>query len=205
MKELRPALLSLLLFSLLLGIGYPLAIGLASRLAFADQATGSLLRDGAGNVIGSRLVGVPVTDPAYFWTRLTALAVGHAMTSSGTNAGPSGFVDQRGTLGPNPALVGAVTARIAALRAADPGNASLIPIDLVTSSGSGLDPDITPAAAYYQVSRVARVRGLDPVRVRKLVESHVEGRTLGVLGEPRVNVLALNRALDALDDTDAQP
>jgi potassium-transporting ATPase KdpC subunit len=198
MKDLRTAVVSLVLFSVALGVGYPLVIGLVSRLVFPEQATGSLLRDNGGAVIGSRLVGQPVTDPAYFWPRPSALPEPRAMTSSGTNAGPSGFIDDKGTLGPNPVLVAAVRSRIAALRAADPGNAALVPIDLVTASGSGLDPDISPAAAYYQVTRVARARGLEPQRVRHLVQTHVEGRSLGLLGEPRVNVLALNRSLEAL-------
>jgi K+-transporting ATPase ATPase C chain len=193
----RPAALSLLVFTGLLGLVYPLLIGGISAIAFPDQAKGSLLRDGSGKVVGSELVGQPFDHPAYFWSRPTAVAAGSAMTSSGTNAGASGFVDKAGTLGPNPALVDAVKGRIQALRAADPGNTAKVPVDLVTASSSGLDPHITPAAAYYQLGRVARARGVPEPQVRELVEQHVEERTLGLLGERRVNVLRLNLALDA--------
>jgi len=194
---LRPAVLSLLVFTGLLGLVYPLLIGGIGAIAFPDQATGSLLRDGSGKVVGSELVGQPFDHPAYFWSRPTAVAAYNAMTSSGANAGPSGFVDKAGTLGPNPALVDAVKARIQALRDADPGNTAKVPVDLVTASSSGLDPHITPAAAYYQLGRVARVRGVPEAQLRELVEQHVEERTLGLLGERRVNVLRLNLALDA--------
>lgn len=201
MKEfiaaIRPAVVSLLVFTGLLGIIYPLLIGGISAVAFPDQAKGSLIHDPSGKVVGSELVGQPFDNPAYFWSRPTAVTNYNAMTSSGTNAGPSGFVDKSGTLGPNPALVDAVKARIQALRDADPGNTAKVPIDLVTASSSGLDPHITPAAAYYQLARVARVRGVPEAQVRELVEDAIEGRTLFVLGEPRVNVLMLNRALDA--------
>lgn len=190
MKELvqaiRPAIISMLVLTGLLGVVYPLVIGGVSALAFPDQAHGSLIHDRSGAVIGSRLVGQPFDQPGYFWSRPSA-ATYNAMASTGTNAGPS-----------SPALIDSVKARIAALRAVDPANAAPIPVDLVTSSASGLDPHITPAAAYYQVARVARVRGIDAAQVRALVDAHVEGRTLYVLGEPRVNVLALNRALDEL-------
>lgn len=193
----RPAVVSLLVFTGLLGLVYPLLIGGIGALAFPAQAAGSLIRDPSGKVLGSELVGQPFDNPAYFWSRPTAVAAGSAMTSSGTNAGPSGFVDKAGTLGPNPALVDAVKGRIQALRDADPGNTAKVPVDLVTASGSGLDPHISPAAAYYQLGRVARARGVPAGRLRELVDQHVEGRTLAVLGEPRVNVLRLNLALDA--------
>ena len=187
MKELvqaiRPAVIAMLVLTGLLGIVYPLVIGGFSALAFPDQAHGSLIRDKAGAVIGSRLIGQPFDQPGYFWSRPSA-ATYNAMSSTGTNTGPS-----------NPALVDAVTARVAALRAADPGNSAPVPVDLVTASASGLDPHITPAAAYYQVARVARARGASEAQVRSLVDAHVEGRTLFVLGEPRVNVLELNLAL----------
>lgn len=182
---LRPALVSLLVFTGLLGIVYPLVVGGVARVAFPDQARGSLLRDGDGKVVGSALVGQPFDDPGYFWSRPTAVANYDAMTSSGTNLGPT-----------NPALREAVAARIAALRAADPGNMAKVPVDLVTASASGLDPDVSPAAARYQVARVARTRGVAEDRLRALVERHIDERTLGLLGERRVNVLRLNLALD---------
>jgi K+-transporting ATPase ATPase C chain len=144
--------------------------------------------------MGSHLIGQPFDDPKYFWGRLSATADSNgkalpynAGTSGGSNLGPT-----------NPALVDEVKGRVDALHAADPDNAAPIPADLVTSSASGLDPDITPAAAYYQVGRVAKARGLDEARVRSVVDSLTEGRQLGVLGEPRVNVLELNIALDAM-------
>jgi K+-transporting ATPase ATPase C chain len=201
MKELvavvRPAVISILAFTGLLGIIYPLLIGGISALVFPEQANGSLIRDRAGKVVGSKLVGQPFDEPAYFWSRPSALGAYDAMTSSGTNAGPSGFVDKSGTLGPNPALVDAAKARIQALRETDPDNTAQVPVDLVTASSSGLDPHISPAAAYYQVGRVARTRGVSEAQIRDLVDAHVEERTLGVLGERRVNVLLLNLALDA--------
>ena len=137
-----------------------------------------------------RLVGQPFSDPGHFWSRpsATALFAYNAAASAGSNLGPS-----------NPALHDAVRARIEALRAADPGNTAPVPVDLVTTSGSGLDPHVSPAAAFYQVPRVARARGLAEQRVRALVEAHTEERTLGVLGEPRVNVLLLNADLDRLE------
>jgi K+-transporting ATPase ATPase C chain len=201
MKEfasaLRPAVVSLLVFTGLLGLVYPLLVGGISAVAFPDQAKASLLRDASGKVVGSELVGQAFDHPAYFWSRPTAVAAYNAMTSSGANAGPSGFVDKAGALGPNPALVDAVKGRIQALRDADPGNTARVPIDLVTASSSGLDPHISPAAAYYQLARVARARGVPEAQLRELVEQYVEERTLGVLGERRVNVLRLNLALDA--------
>jgi K+-transporting ATPase ATPase C chain len=195
--HLRPALVSLLVFTGLLGVVYPLLVGGIGAIAFSEQAHGSLIRDASGRVVGSRLVAQSFDDPAYFWSRPTALVDATVMTSSGTNAAPSGFVDAAGTLGPNPVLVDAVRARIAALRAADLDNGASVPIDLVTASASGLDPHISPAAAYYQLARVARARGIAEPALRALVDRHIEGRTLGVLGEPRVNVLDLNLALDA--------
>jgi K+-transporting ATPase ATPase C chain len=191
----RPAIVSLLLFTVLLGIGYPLIVG-AGALVFSREAHGSLIRDASGTVIGSDLVGQPFDDPAYFWSRPSAGAY-NAMASSGTNAGPTGFIDKRGTLGPNPVLTDAVKARIQALHDADPRNPAPVPVDLVTASASGLDPHISPAAAYYQVARVARLRGVVPAAVRALVDDHVEERTWGFLGERRVNVVRLNLALDA--------
>lgn len=187
-SEIRPALVLLLLFTVLTGLVYPLALTGVAKLAFPRQAEGSLiLRDGLA--VGSRLVGQPFSDPRYFWGRLSATAPVpcDASASAGSNFGPL-----------NPALFDAARARIAALRAADPGVAGPVPVDLVTASGSGLDPHVSPAAAAYQVPRVARARGLTPQVVRAVVRRNTEGRTLGILGEPRVNVLEANLALDAL-------
>lgn len=180
---LRPAATLLLAFTLLLGIVYPALITGASALAFPRLARGSLLPGGAG----SDLIGQPFTSPAHFWSRPSATSPEpyDGRASGGSNLGPT-----------NPALEDAVRARVVALREADPGNLAPIPVDLVTTSGSGLDPHISPAAAYYQVPRVARATGLAEATVRALVDAHVEGRTLGLLGEPRVNVLRLNLALD---------
>ena len=183
----RPALVLLLLLSGLTGIVYPLAITGIAQAAFPAQANGSLILDG-DTVRGSALIGQPFDDPRYFWSRPSATSPAYnGGASSGSNLGPL-----------NPALSAAVKARVEALRAADPGNDAAVPVDLVTASGSGLDPHVSPAAAQYQVSRVARARGLARDRVQQLVLEHTEGRELGVLGEPRVNVLSLNLALDGL-------
>ena len=194
---LRPAAVSLLVFTVLCGFIYPLVMNGVAAVAFPYQATGSLIRDAQGRVVGSELIGQPFDHPAYFWSRLTAQANYDASSSAGTNQGASAFVDDKGDLGPNPALARSARDRIDALRAADPGNAQPVPVDLVTASGSGLDPHISPAAAYYQAGRVARLRGQPVDAIRRLVDDRIEGRTLGVLGEPRVNVLLLNRDLDA--------
>ena len=187
-KYLRPALTILGLMTLITGILYPLLItGLAQGI-FPRQANGSLIvRE--GRPAGSELIGQPFSDPRYFWGRLSATSPFpyNAASSTGSNLGPT-----------NPALVEAVKARIAALRAADPGNRLPIPADLVTASGSGLDPHISMEAALYQMARVARARGLSETQVQKLVVQTTAGRQLGVLGQPRVNVLELNLALDAL-------
>jgi potassium-transporting ATPase KdpC subunit len=197
MKEaIRPAIVALLAFTVLCGFVYPLVIDGIAAVAFPRQATGSLIRDHDGKIVGSELIGQPFDNPAYFWSRLTAQASYDASSSLGTNLGQSGFIDDRGRLGPNPTLAGYAQARIDALRAADPGNTAQVPVDLVTSSGSGLDPHLSPAAALYQIGRVARARGQPPGAIREIVERHIEPRTLGVLGEPRVNVVRLNRALD---------
>lgn len=197
MKEtLRPAAISLLVFTVLLGIVYPLVVNAIAAVAFPHQATGSLIRDKQGHVVGSELIGQPFDNPAYFWSRLTAEANYDASSSTGTNQGASGFVDDKGHIGGNPTLVKNAQDRITALRAADPGSAAPVPVDLVTASSSGLDPHITPAAAYFQIARVARARGQSEQAVRDLVDEYTEGRTLGLLGEPRVNVLLLNVALD---------
>jgi K+-transporting ATPase ATPase C chain len=185
---LRPALVLFIVLSLVVGLAYPLLVtGIAQRV-FPDAANGSLLVRN-GEPIGSRLIGQAFTDPRYFWSRPSATApMGYnAAASGGSNLGPT-----------NPALAEAVHERVVALRAADPGNVAPVPADLVTSSASGLDPHISRAAADYQVARVARVRGLAEADVRALVERHADGRWLAMLGEPRVNVLELNVALDAL-------
>jgi potassium-transporting ATPase KdpC subunit len=186
--SLRTALALLLLLTLLTGLAYPLVVTAVAQLAFPARAAGSFLRrDGVR--VGSALIGQSFSDPRYFWGRPSA-----------TTPQPyNGTASNASNLGPlNPALTAAVKERVAALRAADPGNTAPVPIDLVTSSGSGLDPEISLAGAAYQAGRVARARGLPETRVRALLDAHAEGRLLGVLGEPRVNVLKLNLALDAL-------
>ena len=182
----RAAVVSLALFTLVTGVAYPAIVTAIAQAVFLHQANGSLIvRD--GKVVGSALIGQPFDDPKYFWGRPSATSpFGYnAASSSGSNQSPT-----------NPDLIKAVQSRVDALRAADPGNTAPVPVDLVTASGSGLDPHITPAAALYQVQRVAKARGKDVAVVRQLVEQHIEGRTFGVLGERRVNVLALNLALD---------
>jgi K+-transporting ATPase ATPase C chain len=186
MTHLRPALVSLALLTLITGVAYPVVVTVIAQVAFPSQANGSLIvRD--GTVVGSTLIGQPFDDPRYFWGRPSATSPFpyNAASSSGSNLGPT-----------NPALVKAVQERVDALRAADPGTTAPVPVDLVTASASGLDPHVSPAAALYQVHRVAKARSLDEAKVREIVERHVEGRQLGFLGEPRVNVLALNLALD---------
>jgi K+-transporting ATPase ATPase C chain len=184
-NQARPALLLLLALTVVTGLVYPLAVTGLSQLVFAHQANGSLIESG-GRVVGSELVGQSFTGPGYFWSRPSATAPAYnGGASSGSNLGPS-----------NPALHDRVAASVKTLRDAH-GDAP-IPVDLGTASGSGLDPHISPAAATYQVARVARERGLAAAEVQRLVEAHVEGRTFGLLGEPRVNVLELNLALDAL-------
>lgn len=185
---LRPAIVLLIFFTVLLGIVYPFVVTGVAHLIFPAQAAGSLItRD--GKVVGSQLIGQPFSDAKYFWSRPSATSPqpNNGLSSGGSNLGPL-----------NPALTDAVKARIAALRAADPTNHAPIPVDLVTASASGLDPDISLAAAYYQADRVARARGLDPAQVRALIATHSKRSLLGVIGSPRVNVLDLNLALDAL-------
>jgi len=183
---LRAPLVILLSLTLLTGGIYPLLITGITHLFFAKQAEGSLIMQD-GKLIGSSLIGQHFSDPKYFWSRPSATTpyANNALASGGSNMGPL-----------NPALQEAVRQRVAALQAADPHNPQKIPVDLVTASGSGLDPHISVAAAEYQVARVARVRGLSIDKVRALLSANTEGRWLGFLGEPRVNVLLLNLALD---------
>ena len=202
LRELRTAAVLLVVLSVVTGLAYPLFVTGIAQLAFPAKANGSLIdaggmpaQDGARGVtdgaraVGSELIGQPFSDPKHFWSRPSATSPYpyNASASSGSNLGPL-----------NPALTDAVTARIKALRDADPGNTAPVPADLVTASASGLDPEISPAAAEYQVARVAKARGLDAQKVRALVAQATEGRQFGFLGEPRVNVLRLNLALDAL-------
>jgi K+-transporting ATPase ATPase C chain len=186
--QLRPALVILGLMTLLTGVLYPLAVTGIAQAIFPHQAGGSLIERN-GQVVGSELIGQAFDDPGYFWGRLSATGPFpyNAAASSGSNLGPT-----------NPALEEAAQARIDALKAADPENTQTIPVDLVTASGSGLDPHISVAAAQYQAARVARERGLSEAQVLALVAEHTAGRTFGFLGEPRVNVLQLNLALDDL-------
>ncbi|MDH6591756.1 K+-transporting ATPase ATPase C chain [Variovorax sp. TBS-050B] len=185
---LRPAIVLFALLGALTGLVYPLAVTGAARALFPSQAAGSLVVVG-GRAVGSALIGQNFVDPKHFWGRPSATAPQpyDARASGGSNLGPL-----------NPALVDAVRARVAALRAADPGNAAPVPVDLVTASASGLDPHISPAAAHYQAARVARVRGLPLAQVEALIARHTEVPLGGLLGEPRVNVLALNLALDGV-------
>jgi K+-transporting ATPase ATPase C chain len=187
-NQVRPALMALLIFTVLTGLVYPLVVTGIAQLVFPHQANGSLIVRN-GQTVGSTLIGQSFDDPKYFWGRLSATGPFpyNAAASSGSNLGPS-----------NPALLDAVKARIAALKSADPTNTQLIPVDLVTASGSGLDPNISIAAALYQIPRVARLRGLSETAVRALVDKFTQGRTFGFLGEPRVNVLELNLALDGI-------
>ena len=184
--QIRPALTAILIFTLMTGVIYPLAVTGVAQLVFPHQANGSLIVRNS-QTVGSDLIGQQFDNPKYFWGRLSATGPFpyNAAASSGSNLGPS-----------NPALLDAVKTRIAALKTADPTNTQPIPVDLVTASGSGLDPDISVAAALYQVPRVARARGMNEAAVITLVNQHTEGRQFGFLGEPRVNILKLNLALD---------
>ena len=194
LKQLKPAIVLLALFTLITGVIYPLVVTGIAQVLFPSQANGSLIVRN-GKAVGSTLIGQNFDDPKYFWGRLSdtgdfsynAFNAATLTGSSGSNYGPM-----------NPALLKAVQARIDALKAADPGNTSPIPVDLVTASGSGLDPDISIAAALYQISRVAKARGMSEQAVHDLVNQYTSGRQLGILGEPTVNVLLLNLALDGI-------
>lgn len=185
--QLRPALVGIILFTLLTGLIYPLLVTAAAQALFPKRARGSLIQTNKG-LVGSALVGQEFTEPTYFWGRPSVTTPPYnAASSGGSNLGPL-----------NPDLAKAVQARVDNLQKADPGNTAPIPIDLVTASASGLDPHISPAAALYQVPRVARARELNEIAVKNLVNNFIERRQLGILGEPRVNVLKLNLALDQL-------
>jgi potassium-transporting ATPase KdpC subunit len=187
LAHVRAAVVSLVVFTVVTGIAYPVVVTGIAQLVFPHQANGSLIvKD--GKPVGSTLIGQPFDDPKYFWSRPSATS------PFGYNAGASGASNLSPT---NADLIKTVQGRVDALRAADPGNTAPVPVDLVTASGSGLDPDISPAAALYQVGRVAKARKLDEAVVRSLVAQHTQGRQLGLFGKPRVNVLALNLALDS--------
>lgn len=186
--QLRPALVSLAALTLITGLLYPLVVTGLAQVLFPRQANGSLILI-EGKPVGSSLIGQPFDAPKYFWGRPSATSPFpyNAAASSGSNLGPT-----------NDVLITAVQVRIDALKTADPDNPLPLPVDLVTASGSGLDPHISPASAAYQVRRVARVRGVEEDKVRQLVSQHTEGRQFGILGEPQVNVLTLNLALDTV-------
>jgi K+-transporting ATPase ATPase C chain len=188
MHELKRAALMLLFLTVLTGVVYPLAVTAVAQVVMPSAANGSLITVG-GRVVGSSLIGQGFTDPKHFWSRPSATSpTGYnGAASSGSNQGPL-----------NDALLDAVKSRVSALVEADPRHRTPVPVDLVTASASGLDPHVSVAGARYQVARVAAARGLDPDAVQKLVDRYTEGRALGVLGEPRVNVLELNLALDAM-------
>jgi K+-transporting ATPase ATPase C chain len=184
-SRLRAALVMFLLLTLVTGVVYPALVTLIAQGAFAHRANGSILEN-VGKPVGSELIGQPFSDARYFWGRPSGTTPAYnAGSSSGSNLGPT-----------NPDHLKAVAERVDALHKAHPDHAGPVPVDLVTASGSGLDPHISPAAAEYQVTRVAQARGFSVERMRQLVAEHTEGRTLGILGEPRVNVLQLNLALD---------
>jgi len=184
----RPALVLLLILTVITGVVYPLAVTGIAAVVFPHQAGGSLVYGKNGKAVGSALIGQSFTDPGHFWSRpsATSLKPYNGTASGGSNQGPL-----------NPALMEAIRMRIRALQAADPDNHAPVPVDLVTASGSGLDPEISLAAANYQAGRVARARQRDPKAIRALIQAHARGRVFGWLGEPRVNVLELNLALEA--------
>lgn len=178
---------ALIVFTVITGVAYPLIVTGIAQVAFKHQANGSLIEKD-GKVLGSELIGQPFSDPKYFWSRASATSPQpyNGASSSGSNQGPT-----------NPALKEAVEGRVKALRDAGGNPSTPVPVDLVTASGSGLDPHISPAAANYQIARVAKARNISEEKVKALVQQHTDGRQLGILGEPTVNVLTLNLALDA--------
>jgi len=188
-KHLKPAVILFSILTVLTGVIYPAIVTGLAQLFFPDQANGSLIANNGGKMVGSNLIGQPFSDPGHFWGRPSATGpfAYNAAASSGSNLGPN-----------NPALLDAVKARIAALQAADPENKNPIPVDLLTASGSGLDPHISPASAEYQINRVAKARQIPVEKIRAVVADNTESRQWAVLGEPRINVLALNLALDAM-------
>jgi len=186
LAQIRPAFISFILFTVLTGLVYPLLVTGIAQTVFHKQAEGSLIVSGNGKILGSSLIGQNFDDPKYFWGRISATSPAYnASSSSGSNLGPT-----------NPALIDEVKGRITALKAADPNNNDPIPVDLVTSSGSGLDPHISLAAAQYQLVRIAHVRGLTQGEIQQIINQNTQGRFLGLLGEPVVNVLQVNLALD---------
>lgn len=187
LSYLKPAAMMLLALTLLTGCIYPALVTALAQLFFAEQANGSLIKDEQGQPIGSALIGQSFSDPKYFWGRPSATApyAYNAAASSGSNLGPT-----------HPALADAVAARIQAMRDVDPGNKAPVPVDLVTASASGLDPHISLAAAEYQIKRIAKNRKMDEAKLQELVHAHLESRQWYVFGEPRINVLKLNLALD---------
>ncbi|WP_425411754.1 potassium-transporting ATPase subunit KdpC [Methylomicrobium lacus] len=188
-KLIKPAVMMLLIWTLLTGVMYPALVTGLAHVLFPNQANGSILRDKQDKAVGSALIGQPFSGNSYFWGRPSATAPYpyNAGASSGSNLGPT-----------NPALADAVKHRIEALQAADPENKAPVPVDLVTASGSGLDPHISPAAAEFQIKRIANARHIDPKKLQEMVRMHTEGRQWGFLGEPRINVLTLNLALNAM-------
>lgn len=182
----RPAIVLVLAMTFVTGVAYPLAVTGCAQLLFPEKANGSIIRRD-GEAVGSMLIGQLFTDPKYLWSRpsATVRVPNDAAASSGSNLGPT-----------NPALLEVVSRRVTGLRTADPGNSAPIPLDLVTASGSGLDPHLSPAAAEFQSARIARARGVSEVEVHRAIGRCTEGRQLGLLGEPRVNVLCVNLALD---------
>lgn len=190
-KYLKPALILFSTLSVLTGVVYPLVVTVLAQAIFPEKAKGSLLTDGQGKIIGSELIGQQFSEPYYFWGRPSATSPNayNAAASSGSNLGTN-----------NPALIDAVKARVAALKAVDSENKMPIPVDLITTSGSGLDPHISIAAANYQLNRVAKARHVSQNKIRTLIEGNTELRQLGFLGEPRVNVLKLNLALDSISE-----
>ena len=188
LAQIRPAIVSFVLFTALTGVLYPLVVTGVAQTLFHKQAEGSLITSSDGKILGSSLIGQNFDDPKYFWGRISATSPAYnASASSGSNLGPT-----------NSALLDEVKGRITALKAADPNNNDPIPVDLVTSSASGLDPHISLAAAQYQLARVARVRGLLQGDIQQIIDQNTQGRFLGLLGEPVINVLQVNLALDKI-------